>query len=625
MHAAGGTARKGVDEPRQPPKLQKRLSTVERAQGLLERMKGKDPNGDPIRLEIDDMQSDLQRCAFKVVRHWLFEAVMSVIIMFNFGTILLEADMTAERANGDQPEPPAWIVAIGWAVLVIFVLELVLRVFVQRDTFIDDGWNNFDALVVVVDGAASIMGLILGSVFPVSALRILRLCKLARVSKIFRVFPELRLMMSGLVGAMRAIFWGMVLLLFALLVWAVIGVQFIHPLNLQIAKTGLYDDCERCARAYESVGSALVTLLVQNVAGDAWAEVTVPVIETYPVAAVYFIAVMMTVSMAVLNLILGVVVNIAMQSRDDMKAEMEKEKTLRRIEVHNSLKKVCDEMDTDGSGELSRIELLSGYKENEKFRFTLNELDIQEEDLEVLWTMLDSDKDGSVPYATFIHKSYSMKNSETQFMLAYIKFYVTRIKDQIVQILQQESEELEDIEKNAVLEQAEFRNEFAKIEQEEARIEQGIGVDNATPVANSQGKPKPDRTKAEVGPPAAAGVISPARLSADDRQVLDNLMETSRQWREELSVGINGINGKVDSILQDGSWAQVPRAITASEGNAPWCCSRNAAGSQQALEGRIAPSRGRGEDVVEPAGGRPPQQRQRSESGANVKVQVQVN
>jgi hypothetical protein len=65
------------------------------------------------------------------------------------------------------------------------------------------------------------------------------------------LFPELRLMLAGLVGALNAIVWGTILLVTVLLIWSVIAVQFIHPLNQEVAKTTIeYDQCPRCPHAY---------------------------------------------------------------------------------------------------------------------------------------------------------------------------------------------------------------------------------------------------------------------------------------------------------------------------------------------------------------------------------------
>merc|ERR1719199_2092802 len=88
-------------------------------------------------------------------------------------------------------------------------------------------------------------------------------------------------------------------------------------------------------------------------------------------------------------------------------------------------------MDSDGSGELSREELIDGFDNTEEFRANLQDLDIQREDLEIVWIILDDDKSGLVSYTEFIAKCLDMKSSDQQFMLAYIRYYVTEIRNKI--------------------------------------------------------------------------------------------------------------------------------------------------------------------------------------------------
>merc|ERR1719247_1058581 len=44
---------------------------------------------------------------------------------------------------------------------------------------------------------------------------------------------------------------------------------------------------------------------------------------------------------------------------------------------------------------------------------------------------MDSDKSGTVTSKEFVSQVYKMKSSDTQFMLAYIKYYITEIKDRM--------------------------------------------------------------------------------------------------------------------------------------------------------------------------------------------------
>jgi translation elongation factor EF-1beta len=369
---------------------------------------------------------------------------MGIIIMFNMFMIIVETDYGAEH---DDSLP--WADVVGWMNLAIFVTELAMRLFALRMQFWMDYWNTFDFFIVVSDASCSLLALIIGDIFPVSTLRIFRLCKLARVSKVFRVFPELRIMMAGLLGSMRALFWGTVLLAVVLLVWAIVAVQFIHPLTKELAKNGGLTDCDRCPRAYSSVAQATLTFSQQVVAGDSWGTATIPVIEAYPASALFFLAVFLSIGFAVMNLILGVVVNVAQTEHDNLKREIQVEEGIERMENREELLKICTELDEDGSGELTREELNDGYDQRDDFRDALNGMELTKDDLNIGFAAMDPDKSGTVTYMELVKKLYTMKETETAFLLEQIKYYVMQVKDHLgVQIgtVQQEMEILEKVE-----------------------------------------------------------------------------------------------------------------------------------------------------------------------------------
>lgn len=367
----------------------------------------------------------------------LFEGLMSFVIMFNMFMIIVETDHSASH-----DDPLLWAEVVGWTILGIFIVELALRLFALRKSFFKDYWNTFDFCIVVVDGAFSFIGLVLGDVFPVSALRVFRLCKLARVSKVFRVFPELRIMMAGLIGSFRAIFWGTVLLAFVLLVWSIIAVQFIHPLNKELAESGGLEGCERCPRAYSSVLHASLTFSQQIITGDSWGQATIPLIEAYPITSIYFLAVFLSVGFAVMNLILGVVVNIAQSEHDHLKKEIEDEMGFQLMEERDLLITMCSDMDKDGSGELTKDELIHGFRERKEFREALEKVDLNEDDLVIAFSSMDPDKSGTVTYIEFVKKLYQMKETDTAFALEQVKFYLLQLREIILNEKMPESAEL---------------------------------------------------------------------------------------------------------------------------------------------------------------------------------------
>jgi voltage-gated sodium channel len=353
-----------------------------------------------------------------------FEYFMGVIILFNMVVVIAETDYLAKNPNAP---PLPWTDKTGWLILSGFVIEMALRLYCFRIAFWKDQWNVFDFVVVLVDTLFSLLGFVFGRIFPASVLRVFRLCKLARVLKVFRVFAELRSLMAGIAGSVRAIFWGTVLLAFVLLMWSIVGVEYIHPLNDRLD----YGDCDRCSRAYSTVFQTTLTFAQTIITGDSWGQTSIPLIEAYPVTTLYFIGVYVTVGMGTMNLILGVVVNVASQAHDNLKLEMDELAKIARMENHGHLMEMCIEMDNDGDGELSKPELLTGFETNESFRKAFDDMGIQEEDLEVVWTILDADKSGQVTFTEFIREIYKLKDSDQQFMLAYIKYYIKDIQKTI--------------------------------------------------------------------------------------------------------------------------------------------------------------------------------------------------
>jgi hypothetical protein len=110
---------------------------------------------------------------------------------------------------------------------------------------------------------------------------------------------------------------------------------------------------------------------------------------------------------------------------------MEKAHDIQRMQANQQLYQMCREMDSDGNEELTFDELKKGYGENEEFRETLLKMEIGEEDLDIVWAILDEDKSGTVTAKEFADSVYKMRSSESQFMLAYIKYYMTGLGDQV--------------------------------------------------------------------------------------------------------------------------------------------------------------------------------------------------
>jgi hypothetical protein len=347
--------------------------------------------------------------------------------------ILLVAETNQAASN---EEIPLWMDLANWIVLVFFSLEVAMRMSALRMNYFVDRLNIFDFVVVATDVCMSLISLAGRCGIPVSVLRIMRLVKLARVLKAFRVFPELALMLGGLVGSMRAVFWGTLLLIVTVMINAILAVMYIHPLNDDISQRGFYtDNCERCPRAYAIVFNAVLTIFQQVVLGDSWGSGTITIIEQYPTTSIFFTFTYVSVGMLVMNLILGVVLDVASQTRANLEEQTTQESQVARLNFESNVLQICKSIDSSKEGHLTFGDICQGYVHDPSFRFMCKQMGISEDEFEILWQCTQkNDDEATISYAAFLTSCCKLRSGDPKFMLSYVKHYVTLMKGRYAQV-----------------------------------------------------------------------------------------------------------------------------------------------------------------------------------------------
>jgi len=318
-------------------------------------------------------------------------------------------------------------------------LELSLKVFVHRSRFFRNVFGVFDLFVISVDIIATVAVLAwpVNLALPVVLARLARILKVTRALRLLTAFPELDFMVKGMLYASKTIVWGVILLAMLLCVWGIFAVLFIHPIAKDLEREGFWVErgCERCADAFSSVPQATLTLCQQLIIGDGWSLVNTPLMEERPETSIYFIMVMVTTTLAALNLFLGVIVEKATEAKAvTLREEAEKKEQMYK-DASRRLYTLCQELDTDDSGLLSLDELKAGYQDNADFADLLKTMDIDDRDLDVVFNMLDRDGSGAVEYQEFVEQLHMMRNHEPQTMLVFIKFYVMEIRRTVSQAM----------------------------------------------------------------------------------------------------------------------------------------------------------------------------------------------
>ena len=207
----------------------------------------------------------------------LVGSIIIGVILFNAAILGLETSPSAMAAAGGL------ITALDTACLAFFVAEILLKFVAYGARFFRNGWNLFDLFIVGI------------SLVPASqGFSVLRALRILRVLRLLSVTPRLRRVVEGFVTALPGM--GSVFVLMAIIFY--IGA---------VMATKLFG--ASFPEWFGSLGQSGYTLF-QIMTLESWSMGIVrPVMETYPYAWVFFVPFIMVTTFAVVNLLVGLIVN----------------------------------------------------------------------------------------------------------------------------------------------------------------------------------------------------------------------------------------------------------------------------------------------------------------------------
>lgn len=273
-------------------------------------------------------------------------------------------------------------------------------------------------------------------------MRALRLFRLARSARVIRIFPQLSLMLQGMLATLKVVASGMILIIGCLTIMGILAVQLLHPVNQRVTSQGLHDGCERCSRAFESTGSAVLTFTQQIITGDSWGAVSIPIIEEEPATVLYFMFVFIVIQLMILNIILSMVVESSIKAGQEDAQRILEEKREAFKEHAAQVKNICVEMDIDKSGKVGKSEFLGGFKQNEHFQQMMRMMEITSEDLELIFSILDRDGSGDISADEFIQELYKLKRGDSHKLLVFLNHHILDVKTALERIQERELAQL---------------------------------------------------------------------------------------------------------------------------------------------------------------------------------------
>lgn len=203
--------------------------------------------------------------------------MLLAVIILNAVILGLETSETVMSKAGGL------IKAIDTLCLAIFTVEIGAKLYSQRGNFTRNGWNIFDFIIVAVAYVPGGQGL-----------SVLRALRILRVLRVISVAPSLRRVVEGFITALPGM--GSVFLLMGLLFY--IGA---------VMTTKLFG--ASFPEWFGTLGRSGYSLF-QIMTLESWSMGIVrPVMEVYPYAWVFFLPFILVTTFAVVNLLVGLIVN----------------------------------------------------------------------------------------------------------------------------------------------------------------------------------------------------------------------------------------------------------------------------------------------------------------------------
>lgn len=229
----------------------------------------------------------------------------------------------------------AYIDFFDLLILVLFTVEIILKIFVYKKNFFLSSWNLFDFFIVAI------------SIIPAAgSFSVFRALRIIRTLRLFKSIPKLRLIIESLLKSIPSIGWISVLLAIVYYTFAVIGVNIFG---------------ETYPKYFGDLGTTFFTLF-QIMTLESWSSaIARPIMDGVPFAGIYFISFILIATYTTLNIFIAIVVNTMNEvSLKDLQAEEEHIKDFVRDEN--------EKLRTQLSSLESKIELLIQKNQSESTR-----------------------------------------------------------------------------------------------------------------------------------------------------------------------------------------------------------------------------------------------------------------
>lgn len=336
-------------------------------------------------------ESYAQKRVLAVTRGRSFMICSALVIAIHVLYLGIETDFDDARGAPDG----VWFY-LELVFTLVFIVELLLRLFAERTQFFYDRWNVFDfALVLISCLDTFIIGQIendsVRSFGFLNILRGLRLLRLARIVRLLKFFRTLWMLIIGVLDAMRTLVWAWVLITVIIFVFAVFMTRVLGREHADLS-----DDLRQ---QFGRVEYSMFTLF-QIMTLEGWPSIARNAMKYEPWIWIVFILFLFSTTFSLMNVIVSVIVESTLDQAKDRKAENMKRQEAELKNAGDKVTEVFNASDGNGDGVVTKEEFIEAMGRKDVLAY-LTEVGIDARQAENLFDILDYDDSGSLDSSEF--------------------------------------------------------------------------------------------------------------------------------------------------------------------------------------------------------------------------------
>eukprot|EP00929_Paragymnodinium_shiwhaense_P036210 TRINITY_DN19438_c0_g1_i1.p1 TRINITY_DN19438_c0_g1~~TRINITY_DN19438_c0_g1_i1.p1 ORF type:complete len:751 (-),score=153.48 TRINITY_DN19438_c0_g1_i1:281-2533(-) len=370
----------------------------------------------------------IQKCATQISRSSYYAFTAGLVVFIDFISICRDTDVKANAGPTDH-----FATVTMHCCFAFYIVDFLIHAVVHGRGLVKSCQYLLDLAIIMItlfEYALELVNNAQGQT-SLAMVRMIRLCRLLRIIRVVKLFSgmkELRRLTQMIALCARTMFWSFLMSFVIMTMWAVMAVELAHPVAQELNEEGVWGDCDRCGRAFETVMSANLTFMQTILAGDSWGLLAIPILEASPVTAIIFCGALMTMTYGIMQLITAVVVDSFADLRKQDVNSLATEINAEEAEEKATLRRIFLKIDTDNSGMVTFEELAEGARRVKEFQDWLRVMDIDGSDLARLFLIIDSSDRGEVDLPEFMDALYRMRNAESKTTTKLVKHIVDNLE-----------------------------------------------------------------------------------------------------------------------------------------------------------------------------------------------------